>query len=99
MAHQKQRKAGWRRQLRERLAEAQNWRCCYCGLRLEPETATLEHVVPYGQGGMTSWDNCVVACSPCNHAVGDFDPRRTARQQASMVGHDFRPTFADIWPK
>src|SRR5215469_15933666 len=35
------------------LAEAQNWRCCYCHIRCsvdkhnQPDCATIEHFIPY----------------------------------------------------
>jgi len=55
-----------RRVMRIRLAEAQNWRCCYCGERLEIEQTTTEHVIPLSEWGDDCWDNMVMACSPCN---------------------------------
>lgn len=42
-------------------------RCHYCG---EPG-GTIDHVVPVSQGGRTTEDNCVPACSPCNNFRGD----------------------------
>jgi len=62
--------------VRKRLAEAQGWRCCYCGVRMidggqSPSSATLEHVVPRCQGGTDAEDNLVVACCTCNTARAD----------------------------
>ena len=37
--------------------------CQYCGARGD---LTFDHVVPRSKGGVTSWDNVVAACSPCN---------------------------------
>ena len=38
--------------------------CCqYCGSRGD---LTFDHVVPRSRGGLTSWENVVAACSPCN---------------------------------
>ena len=38
--------------------------CCqYCGSRGD---LTFDHVLPRSRGGVTSWDNVVAACSPCN---------------------------------
>lgn len=38
--------------------------CCqYCGARGD---LTFDHVVPRSKGGVTSWENVVAACSPCN---------------------------------
>lgn len=62
--------------LRHRLAEAQNWRCCYCGVPMvcEPNAdaqATIEHVVPRSLGGPDHPDNYVIACKRCNQARGN----------------------------
>lgn len=59
---------------RWRLAESQGWRCCYCGIRMEPTVrnrpsiyaVTRDHVVPRSEGGMRRWDNLVAACALCN---------------------------------
>lgn len=46
--------------------------CQYCG---SAEDLTFDHVVPRSQGGRTSWDNIVAACSPCNLMKGGRTPR------------------------
>ena len=66
------------RHLTKCLAEAQNWRCCYCGLRthtleanlLYPLSPTLEHVIPLTSGGTDHPDNLVIACHRCNTLRG-----------------------------
>ncbi|MDD8024001.1 MAG: HNH endonuclease [Paracoccaceae bacterium] len=38
--------------------------CCqYCGARSD---LTFDHVIPRSRGGVTSWENVVAACAPCN---------------------------------
>ena len=37
--------------------------CQYCGSKGD---LTFDHVVPRSRGGVTSWENVVAACSPCN---------------------------------
>ena len=50
--------------------------CCqYCKLILTRKDATVDHVVPRAQGGMTSWDNVVIACNPCNRRKGGRTPK------------------------
>jgi 5-methylcytosine-specific restriction endonuclease McrA len=61
--------------LRDRLAEAQNWRCCYCGGRMDgtatdPDAPTFEHVVPRSAGGGDEEGNLAIACRECNMARG-----------------------------
>ena len=48
--------------------------CCqYCGARGD---LTFDHVVPRASGGVTSWQNVVAACSPCNLKKGSKSLRR-----------------------
>lgn len=63
-------KSPTRRRLAMQLGCEQNWRCCYCGTALEPETLTIDHVEPFSLGGSNQWENLVGACGPCNTARG-----------------------------
>lgn len=70
---------------RTRLAEAQNWKCCWCGKACTPQryksnSATIEHVQPQSEGGSNDWNNLAMACYSCNNnrgtlAWGEFDPK------------------------
>ena len=51
--------------VRTRVGEAQNWRCCYCCARVK-DSETLEYLVPRSKGGRTTYENCALACVPCN---------------------------------
>ena len=42
-------------------------RCAYC----QSHADTIDHVVPRSRGGEHSWENCVAACSGCNHRKAD----------------------------
>lgn len=62
--------------VRTRLAEAQNWRCCWCGVHCVPEpgrgnSVTLEHVTPRSKGGTDEKENLAMACRNCNSRRGD----------------------------
>ena len=49
--------------------------CCqYCG---SSGDLTFDHVVPRARGGVTSWENVVAACSPCNLSKGSRSLRQT----------------------
>ncbi len=41
--------------------------CQYCGSKHD---LTFDHVVPRALGGVTSWENVVAACAPCNLRKG-----------------------------
>lgn len=72
-----------RSELRNKLCEAQNWRCCYCGgtmANYHEETQsddapikfpTIEHVIPLSWGGDNCWENLVGACYDCNDERGN----------------------------
>jgi hypothetical protein len=53
--------------------------CQYCGRQPGGEELTIDHVTPRAQGGVSSWDNCVLACMECNTRKADRTP-----QQARM---------------
>jgi 5-methylcytosine-specific restriction endonuclease McrA len=65
--------------------------CCqYCGSRGD---LTFDHVVPRSRGGITSWENVVAACSPCNLRKGS----KTLRQSGLSLNRVPRqPTAAEM---
>jgi len=52
---------------RAALMHRDRFRCAYCGGKAD----TVDHVVPRSRGGEHSWENCVAACSSCNHRKAD----------------------------
>lgn len=61
--------------VRNRLAEAQNWRCAHCGGRMdgtkmEPDAPTFEHIVPRSKGGPDVISNFVIVHHKCNVTRG-----------------------------
>ncbi len=75
--------------------------CQYCGSHGE---LTFDHVVPRAAGGVTSWENVVAACSPCNLRKGAKSlrnsglslrkpPRQPAAEQLRNMGRKFPPNY------
>ncbi len=74
--------------------------CCqYCGSKGD---LTFDHVLPRSRGGITSWDNVVAACSPCNLRKGNKllkqsglslrrPPRQPTAEDMQQVGRRFPP--------
>jgi len=44
--------------------------CQYCGTSIDKDI-TIDHVLPKSKGGVSSFNNCVVCCKPCNNKKGD----------------------------
>ena len=81
--------------------------CCqYCGSKGE---LTFDHVVPRASGGVTSWENVVAACAPCNLRKGSKSlrkanmslrkiPRQPGASELMNVGRKFPPNHLhDSW--
>ena len=45
--------------------------CQYCGVLLASGELTLDHVVPRSRGGLSTWENLVACCHPCNRRKGN----------------------------
>ena len=64
--------------LRTRLAEAQNWKCCFCGCYMDhipgkKTSVTVEHVLPKSKGGTDDPSNLAASCHTCNNNRGNLD--------------------------
>ena len=75
---------------RKNLFARDNYACQYCGQR---EELTFDHVVPRSKGGLTTWENVVAACSPCNLRKGDKMP---ASVEMFPAQKPYAPTVNDL---
>lgn len=50
------------------------FRCRYCGIELDPDSITFDHVIPVSQGGASVAENLAIACMPCNLKKGARRP-------------------------
>lgn len=88
--------------LKTSLAEAQNWRCCWCHTEMTAKTATIEHVRPRSLNGADHKDNYVAACSSCNSKRGTLPVEVFLLQQQPPVCMELRRTVskkAKYWNK
>jgi 5-methylcytosine-specific restriction endonuclease McrA len=59
---------------RKNLFERDRYTCQYCGHRLPSTDLTIDHILPRSRGGYSNWQNCVLACLPCNLRKGNRLP-------------------------
>jgi 5-methylcytosine-specific restriction endonuclease McrA len=80
-----------RRKITRRAVFARDdWTCQYCGAR---SNLTVDHVIPRSKGGLSSWDNIVASCAPCNRRKAD----RTPGQSGMHPAHAPRQPRAEIF--
>jgi 5-methylcytosine-specific restriction endonuclease McrA len=48
--------------------------CQYCLVRPGTAELTVDHVLPRSRGGLSTWENCVLACVACNRHKADRVP-------------------------
>lgn len=47
--------------------------CHYCGIKMDRDEVTLDHVIPVSKGGETSLENSQICCMKCNTLKADSD--------------------------
>ncbi|QDU63300.1 CRISPR-associated endonuclease Cas9 [Planctomycetes bacterium Pan216] len=79
---------------RRNVFKRDHYTCQYCGIQPGSEELTIDHVVPRAQGGVSSWENCVLACVECNKLKAD----RTPDQARMKLRHlPKRPAWKPIY--
>ena len=61
-----------------------DFRCQYCNVRLPMSRLEYEHVIPRDQGGKTTWDNIVMACTECNSRKANRTPEEAGMPLLSV---------------
>ncbi len=81
--------------------------CQYCGATPLRADLTIDHIMPRSRGGVTDWDNVVVACRSCNQKKGNRTPKEAQMQimrpaqRPRYVALAFlgEPTHREVWSK
>ncbi len=63
---------------RQNIYERDNHTCQYCARRLDRQDLNLDHVLPRQRGGLTTWENVVCSCIPCNTRKGNRLPHEAS---------------------
>lgn len=53
--------------------------CHWCDTELNRDTATIEHIIPLGVGGLDNANNRALACNKCNSNRGSDMPELSSR--------------------
>ena len=79
---------------RRNVFKRDRYTCQYCGKQPGSEELTIDHVVPRSQGGLSTWENCVLACIECNARKANRTP-----EQAHMPlrKHPVRPHWKPLY--
>jgi 5-methylcytosine-specific restriction endonuclease McrA len=79
---------------RHNILARDGWKCQYCGVKVQTQSMTQDHVLPRSQGGRTSWENIVTCCETCNAKKANKTP-----QQAKMKlrKKPVKPTWVPVF--
>ena len=80
---------------RRNIFKRDRYTCQYCGRQPQPDELTIDHVNPRSQGGLSTWENCVLACVKCNHAKADRTPSQARlKLRKTPVRPDWNPVYS-----
>jgi 5-methylcytosine-specific restriction endonuclease McrA len=79
---------------RRNIFKRDRYTCQFCGRQPGTEELTIDHVTPRAQGGTSTWENCVLACLPCNSRKADRTP---AQAKMPLRTEPKRPTWKPIY--
>ena len=91
---------------RRNIFKRDRYTCQYCGQQPASDELTIDHVVPRAQGGVSTWENCVLACIDCNTKKANRTPAQAKMPlRREPVQPAWRPLYAahklriDSWSK
>jgi 5-methylcytosine-specific restriction endonuclease McrA len=79
---------------RRNIYKRDRYTCQYCGMQPGSEELTIDHVMPRSQGGMSTWENCVLACVSCNKRKADRTPEQA---KMPLKKHPCRPDWKPLY--
>lgn len=59
---------------RRNIFKRDRYTCQYCGCQPGPHELTIDHVFPKSRGGLSTWENCLLACVECNKRKANRTP-------------------------
>jgi 5-methylcytosine-specific restriction endonuclease McrA len=80
---------------RRNIYKRDRYTCQYCGAQPGTEELTVDHVNPRAQGGISTWENCVLACVGCNKRKADRTPEQAGMPlRKKPIRPMWRPLYA-----
>jgi 5-methylcytosine-specific restriction endonuclease McrA len=65
---------------KENLLKRDDFACQYCGVNLNRNTLTMDHVFPDSRGGKRVWKNIVACCRKCNNKKDKRTPKEAGME-------------------
>jgi 5-methylcytosine-specific restriction endonuclease McrA len=84
---------------RKNIFKRDRYTCQYCGAQPGPEELTIEHVLPRSKGGVSSWENCVLACVDCNKRKADRTPEQAGLKLRTVPRKPSWRTLSHVPPR
>jgi 5-methylcytosine-specific restriction endonuclease McrA len=79
---------------RRNIFKRDRFTCQYCGCQPGKEELTIDHVTPRSRGGVSNWENCVLACVECNSRKADNLP---AEARMPLIKQPERPKWRPLY--
>jgi 5-methylcytosine-specific restriction endonuclease McrA len=83
---------------RRNIFKRDRYTCQYCGVQPGPENLTIDHIVPRSRGGISSWENCVLACLECNKRKADRTPEQAGMKLRKIPKKPSWRALAQVHP-
>lgn len=79
---------------RRNLFKRDRFACQYCGARPPRDELTIDHITPRSRGGVSNWENCVLACVDCNNRKANRTPEEAGLY---LKTKPIRPTWRRLY--
>lgn len=85
---------------RRNLFKRDRYTCQYCGSQPEDHSElTMDHVLPRSRGGVSTWENTVLACVECNKRKADRTPEQAGMKLRKIPRKPSWKMLAQVAPK
>lgn len=88
--------ADGRRLSRRAILARDGFRCQYCG---SAHHLTIDHIIPRSRGGLTSWENVITSCAPCNVRKGACLPSEVGMSPSRKPRPPLPGDFVLAWQR